>query len=192
MRIHTKAALIIGLLCSASAMAQSWSMAELMQSLAQQKSGKASFVEKKYIGFIDQPIESSGELSFTAPDRLEKRTLLPKQESLVLEGDTLTIAQADKRPVRINLQAHPEAAAFVESIRGTLAGDRAALEKFYRLELSGASDKWQLVLVPLQARMLKIVQRIRIEGTQSVVRRIVFEQADGDRSDMQISKVSEP
>ena len=38
------------------------------------KSGKATFVEKKYLAMLDQPLESSGELSFTA-DRLEKRTV---------------------------------------------------------------------------------------------------------------------
>jgi hypothetical protein len=106
-------------------MAGELNLPDLMQLLAQHKSGKASFIEKKYIGILEKPVESSGELAFTAPDKLEKRTLKPKSESLVLEGDNLTVDQPDRRRLTVSLQDHPEIAAFVQSIRGTLAGDRA-------------------------------------------------------------------
>ena len=188
-RLALAAILALGFMSCAAA-AQDWGLPELMQLLAQHKSAKASFVERKYIAFVDQPIESSGELAFTAPDRLEKRTLAPRTESLVLEGDNLRVEQAGKRPLSINLQSRPEAAAFVESIRGTLAGDLAALQKYYTLDLSGRAERWTLVLVPKQPRMQKIISRIRIEGAQSLVKLITFEQADGDRSEMLITAAS--
>ena len=166
------------------------SVAELMRVIGQTKEGKALFVEKKYIGMVDKPLVSSGELAFTAPDRLEKRTLKPVTESLILEGDNLTIEQADKRRFKLSLREHPEVAAFVESIRGTLSGDRQALESAYTLELTGVLDKWQLVLMPTQAQMSKLITRIRIGGVHGDVKAIIFEQADGDRSEMAISKVS--
>ncbi len=160
---------------------------ELMQLLAQQKSGKASFVEKKYIGIVDKPVESSGELAFFAPNKLEKRSLKPTPESLLLDGDTLTIEQADKRRITVSLQEHPEVSAFVESIRGTLAGDRMALEKYYTVSVAGPIEKWQLQLIPTQARMAQVVSRIRISGAHASVKTIEFEQADGDRSEMFIT-----
>ena len=172
-----------------AAVAGEWRLPDLMQLLAQHKAGKARFVEKKFIGIIDKPIESSGELAFTAPDRFEKRTFKPKPESLVLEGDTLSVDQPEKRRLKVSLQDHPEASAFVESIRGTLAGDRSALERFYALELSGSVEKWQLVLVPTQARMLDVISRIRIGGSHGRLRTIDFEQADGDRSEMLITNI---
>ncbi|MFZ3128623.1 MAG: LolA-related protein [Rhodoferax sp.] len=162
-------------------------LSELMQLLAQQKSGKASFVEKKYIGIVDKPVESSGELAFIAPSKLEKRTLKPTLESLVLDGDSLTIEQADRRRLTVSLQEHPEVSAFVESIRGTLAGDRTALEKYYTINATGPMEKWQLQLVPTQARMAQVISRIRISGAQASVKTIEFEQADGDRSEMFIT-----
>lgn len=176
-------------LVAATTTAAEWNVSELMRTLAQAKEGKASFVEKKTIGIIDKPLVSSGELAFTAPDRLEKRTIKPVSESLILEGDSLTIEQADKRRLKVRLQDHPEVAAFVESIRGTLAGDRLALERAYTLELTGSIDKWQLVLTPVQAQMAKLITRIRISGALGDVKAIGFEQADGDRSDMTITKV---
>jgi hypothetical protein len=171
-----------------AAAAQELQLPELMRLLAVHKSAKATFVERKFIGILDKPVDSSGELSFTAPDRLEKRTVSPRVESLVLEGDRLTIESNGKKMV-ISLQAHPEAAAFVESIRGTLAGDLGALEKFYSVQLSGGIEHWKLQLVPRQPEMLRIVSRIRFEGSQSAVNSIVFEQADGDRSEMQVTPV---
>jgi len=178
--------------CSAAALADEWKLPDLMQLLAQHQRGKATFVETKYIGIIDKRVESSGELAFTPPDKLEKRTLKPKPESLVLEGDRLTIDQPDKRPITVSLQEHPEVSAFVDSIRATLAGDRVALEKFYTLELTGSVEKWQLALTPKQARMISIISRIRIGGSHADVKTIDFEQADGDRSEMVITKIISP
>ena len=59
-------------------------VAQLMNELASHKGGKAKFVEKKYISLLDKPLVSTGEMSYTAPDRLEKRTLTPKVETLLL------------------------------------------------------------------------------------------------------------
>ena len=171
-----------------AAAAQDLQLPELMRLLSVQKSGKATFVERKYIAMLDKPVDSSGELSFTAPDRLEKRTLSPRPESLVLEGDRLTIDAKGKK-ITINLLSHPEAAAFVESIRGTLAGDLGALERYYSLQLKGTAEHWILQLVPWQPEMLRIVSRIRFEGNRSAVTLVVFEQADGDRSEMRITPV---
>lgn len=180
------------LIClSATAHAADWTTDTLMQLLAQSKSGRASFVEKKYIGIIDTPVESSGELFFTAPDKLEKRTLKPKAESLALEGSRLIIERPGKARLNLNLQDYPEAAAFVESIRGTLAGDKTALEKVYRLSLNGSADKWLLTLQPLEARMSELITRINIRGVRSEINQIDFDMADGDRSEMYVTKVAQ-
>lgn len=177
-------------LCATSFAAQAadLQLSDLMQVLAHQKAGKATFVERKYIGIVDKPVESSGELAFTAPDKLEKRTLKPKAEALVLDGDALSFEQG-QRKMRVRLQDYPEVAAFVESIRGTLAGDRSALERVYKLDLAGSLDKWLLQLTPLQPKMVAVVSRIRIGGTGGEVKTIEIEQADGDRSEMTVTKV---
>jgi hypothetical protein len=46
--------------------------------------------------------------------------------------------------------------------------------------------------VPTQSGMLKIMSRIRIEGTQVALTLIVFDQADGDRSEMHIVAANSP
>lgn len=166
-------------------------LGQLMQTLAQNKSGRATFVEKKYLALLDKPVESSGELYYTAPDRLEKRTLLPKPEALVLDQGRLLVEQG-KRRYQLALADYPEIAAFVESIRGTLAGDRQALERVYRIELDGTNERWQLMLQPREAKMSAVVSRIRISGVRNDVQTIEIQQADGDRSVMSIARVANP
>ena len=48
------------------------------------------------------------------------------------------------------LKDYPEVAGMIERIRATLAGDRKALERVYHLDLQGSSERWTLVLVPLE------------------------------------------
>lgn len=178
------------LLCLAPAHA-AWDVNALMQALALNKSGRASFIEKKYIALLDTPVESSGELLYTAPDRLEKRTLKPRPESLLIESGSLTVERGKRRMV-LRLTDYPELVAFTESIRGTLAGDQVALRRIYNLDLDGTEERWTLTLRPVETKMLAVVQRIRIGGSRAEVKTIEIEQADKDRSVMVISKLAAP
>ncbi|MDP2247473.1 MAG: outer membrane lipoprotein carrier protein LolA, partial [Nitrosomonadales bacterium] len=65
--------------------AAGWDIDQLMQSMAKIRSGQANFLESKNIAMLNAPIVSEGELFYTAPDRLEKRTIKPKPESMVLQ-----------------------------------------------------------------------------------------------------------
>ncbi len=161
---------------------------QLMGDLAKFKGGRAKFVEKKYLAILDKPVVSTGEMTYTAPDRLEKRTLTPKVETLLLDKEILSI-EREKQKLSINLANQPEALAFVDSIRGTLSGNRAALEKNYALYLSGNSDKWVLTLLPSDQKIASMVQRITVSGSKNQVRVIEYLQADGDRSVLNIDPI---
>jgi Outer membrane lipoprotein carrier protein LolA-like len=171
--------------------AAEWDIDQLMRSLAQTQSSHASFVEKKSIAMLDKPVESSGELFYTAPDHLEKRTIKPKPESMILDHGTLVIERG-RQIHRLQSQDYPELAAFIDSIRGTLAGDRKALERNYRLSLDGTVEHWTLQLLPVDEKMQAVVKRIRIAGVRDAVRSIEITQADGDSSLMLIEKLAVP
>ena len=171
--------------------AANWDIDQLMQGLAQIRTGQASFVEKKTIAMLDRPVESSGELFYRAPDHLEKRTLKPKPESMIVDGGKLVIERGQKK-YRLQLADYPELAAFIDSIRGTLAGDRKALERNYRLSLDGTAEHWTLQLVPIDEKMQAVVKRIQIAGVRDAVRSMEITQADGDSSQMLIEKMATP
>ena len=164
-----------------------WDIARLMDILSHNKSSEARFVERKFIALLDQPVESSGELSYVAPDRLEKRTLKPKPESMVLEGGMLTLERGGHKR-SLPLADYPEVGAFVESIRATLSGDFKSLQRTYGLSLEGDAAQWMLTLTPSEPRMAQLVQTIRIGGSRGDVTSIEILQADGDRSLMNIQK----
>lgn len=187
---HALAALIM-VLAPLDGYAADWSIDQLMQSLALTRTDRATFTEKKYIAMLERPVESSGELVYNAPDRLEKRTIKPKPESMILERGTLTIERGRQKH-RLQLQEQPELAAFIDSIRGTLAGDRKALEQNFHLSLNGSFDQWTLLLVPVDKKMLAVVERIRMTGVRDAVRSIEVAQADGDRSLMLIQRLAKP
>jgi hypothetical protein len=170
--------------------AADWDLDQLMQTLAQTRSGHVRFVETKTIAILDKPVESSGELLYTAPDHLEKRTLKPKPETMVLDQGLLQVERGRQKH-SLRMQDYPELAAFIDSIRGTLAGDRQALERNFRLSLEGNRQNWNLRLVPANDKMLAVIKRIDIAGEQELVKRIDISQADGDRSSMRIEPLAE-
>jgi outer membrane lipoprotein-sorting protein len=171
----------------AAAGAETWSLEALMQDLAQVKSAQARFVERKFLRILNEPLETRGTLTYSAPSHLEKHTLTPKRESLVLDQDRLTLEDEVRKQRRtLALQEYPVIWALVESIRATLAGDLQSLNRFYQVRLEGDRREWRLLLTPRESRTHAMVNEIRISGTGRSVRVIEVTEAGGDRSEMTI------
>jgi len=164
-----------------------WDVQQLMRSLAQVKQAEGRFVERKFLSMLNRPLESSGTLLFQAPGHLEKHTLLPKEESLVLDQGVLTI-ESKARNIRrtLLLQEYPALWAFVESIRSTLAGDLPTLERFYRIELEGDAAHWKMRLLPIELRTREVMREIRIGGRGNRVDSIEMLESNGDHALMKV------
>lgn len=181
---------LVGMLAmmAGAAAAADWGLDQLMRELAQVKSARATFVERKHLALLTAPLESSGTLIYTAPDRLEKRTLAPRPESLVLERDRLTLEDGGSGQRRsFALRDYPVVWAFVEGIRSTLAGDLATLSRFYQASLEGGERQWRLTLKPVEPDMQNVVSEIRIGGSRNRVNTIEIIETQGDRSVMTIT-----
>src|ERR1700730_6519822 len=179
--------LLVGARRPAAAADLGWGLPQLMQSLRQVTSSTAFFSERRELRMLSEPLMSSGTLSYVAPDKLQKRTLLPKPERLSIDGGKLTIERSETNENRtVALSDFPEIGAFVESIRATLAGDLPALERYYTIGLQGDAGDWQITLEPKEKRLRELVKLIRTAGRGTSIRTIVSEQGDGDRSEMSI------
>jgi outer membrane lipoprotein-sorting protein len=177
--------------CPAAEVAGDWGLEQLMQSLRQVKSSKGKFVERKHLAILNAPLEFSGTLVYTAPGRIEKHTLLPKPESMVLAGDMLTMENKARNQRRtLVLKDYPVVWAFVEGMRSTLAGDLPSLQRFYQVSLEGNAAQWRLTLKPSEPAMQAWVSEMRISGSQNRVRTIEVIESQGDRSVMTISEDS--
>jgi hypothetical protein len=158
----------------------------LMSLMAQRRHGEADFSEKKYLSMLKQPLESSGLLIYDAPDHLEQRTTLPRPQSVVLDHGIVTMHIGHRERV-LRLADYPQLAPLIDSIRATLAGDRAALERVFELDFSGTLERWQLRLEPRDAQLAATLKRIDLQGERDAVYQVDVLQSDGDHSVMSIT-----
>jgi outer membrane lipoprotein-sorting protein len=174
-------------LVSSQALAADVTMAQLMQLLAQSKHIKAQFVETKHVKVLDSTIDSSGELLFKAPSRLEKHTLKPRAELLKIDGNTVAIEKGNfKRNMSLN--DYPDIASLVQSLTATFRGDQAALEQFFNWTLTGPLDSWRLSLKPKSQKLYVTLREIKLTGQGNYVSQVETILTDGDFSVMSLSR----
>ena len=164
-------------------------LTQLMQTLAQVKAGEATFTEKRHVAMLERTLESSGRLSFEAPDTFVRETLKPRRERVAVVGNTVTMSLG-QRSRSVPLDSVPEAAVIMEAIRGTLTGNRAAIERHFDAAVSGSPQRWSLELKPREPRLRELVIAVRVSGRQAEVREMTVAMADGDSSVMSIEPVA--
>jgi hypothetical protein len=156
-------------------------LGELMRQLAERRHGEVSFVEQHFLKLLKHPAESYGELTYDAPDRLEKRTVEPRSETLTLAGDVLTMVRGGHTRT-FDLKGYPALVPLIESIRATLAGDLPTLQRIFTVDFAGTAARWRLTLTPRDAQVAKSVSQVRIDGANSTLTTVEIMETDGDRS----------
>ncbi len=182
-RIFSRAAMLAALLLWGGVAHAAWDLQTLMTELARTTTSEVRFQETKHLAALKAPLELRGILRYRRPDHLERHVQAPFEESFLVDGDAVTLTRkggAERH--RIALQSQPVLWAFIESIRATLRGDLAALQQFYRVELHGTREQWELTLLPRDLDMAQLVRVIRIGGRGGTVRTIEVEETGGDRS----------
>ena len=91
---------------------ESWSLQQLMLRLGAVHNATAHFVEHKYLHMLKKPLVASGTLAYVAPGRLQKDTLEPRPEHLVVDSDTLSI-ERDGKTQTLPLADYPQIGAFI-------------------------------------------------------------------------------
>ncbi|MBX3625946.1 MAG: outer membrane lipoprotein carrier protein LolA [Rhizobacter sp.] len=182
---------IVGLLLALALplQARAFDLPELSRLMSQVKSGEAVFTEKRSVAMLERTLESSGRLTFSAPDTFVRETLKPRPEKVSVVGNILTLTSGN-RTRTLRLDAVPEAAVMTEAIRGTLTGNRQAIERNFIANVSGQPQRWTMELVPIEPQIRELVRSVQIAGQQSWVREVTVVMADGDRSVMSIEQVS--
>jgi hypothetical protein len=182
--MNRRAAFLLLLAMPGSVLAQAPSdpgFEELMGLLRARARSHVSFTETHQMAMLKEPLTSSGELLYEAPGRLEKRTLAPRPETLILDNGVLT-ARHGTHERRLELSAYPQVAPLVESLRATLAGDGAALERYFNVQFTGGLADWKLRLTPRDATLAQSVAEVILSGEQAAIHAVEIRERDGDRS----------
>jgi outer membrane lipoprotein-sorting protein len=167
--------------------AQGWDLQALMGEMAAVPASRTRFVETRHLAMLTRPLELKGSLTYERPHRLTKHVESPFDELLTVDGEALSLVNRTKGEQRtVSLREQPVLGALVESVRATLAGDRAQLERHYRVKFSGARQAWQLQLAPRQAQLRAHVESIVLAGAGDRLQRIEVLESGGDSSVMSI------
>ena len=153
--------------------------------LGERKSGEARFTEERFVSGFDGPLRASGTLVFKAPDHFARHTTEPVAESMIVDGNTLTLRRGG-RSRQMALDALPELTALAEAVRATLTGNAATLQRHFTVRVEGAPALWTLTLVPRDARLATQVRELQIAGQNSDVRSVALWMSGGDRSLMAV------
>ena len=173
--------LALSLLVALPASTRAFDMAELMAMMARVASSDVIFEETKHVAALTAPIVRRGTLRYVRPDRLEMRVDTPYFERMDIVGNLLTIE--NRRGVRqVDLGLEPGPAAWVASIRATLAGDRVTLARHFAFQLSGQAARWTLTLLPLDPALSGVIARVSLDGAQAQLLRIEVDERMGDRT----------
>ncbi len=184
-------ALAVAVSCCAAAATPVDPIAGLLSEFAQHPHERARFVEQTYSRVLRHPSETTGELYFDAPDRLEKRTLTPVSENLLVEGENVTVSRGARRR-SFRIADIPPLRPLLEGLRATLAGDLAGLTAHFAVSSAATDSGWLLTLRPLPDEPQPLFQRIQIRGRDGRVQSLEIERDTGERSMMTITPVEPP
>ena len=165
-----------------------WTIGQLTTLLAQVPERRAHFVETYYSSLFKEPFKTEGELTFTAPSKVEKLVLVPVEERYLVDGDTLMVeSRGDGTTRTVSLDDYPSLRAFIEGFRAVMAGDLETLQQFYDVHLVGEQGAWVLTLSPLDPMVRERVASIRLTGIDDVITSFEVRESNGDRSEMVIT-----
>lgn len=177
------------LLCSAAlpcaaapepAAAQQVDAGWILRALARPAPVRTAFVELRGSPLLKAPLRIEGEYQRPDKDSLVREVRSPYAETTTLRNGEATIARAGRTPRKFPLARVPELAGLQASFGALLSGDRALLEKNYRLRAEGTRQQWTLSLVPIDARKPGGVRDLTLYGRGAELRCIETRPLKGD------------
>ena len=173
---------------AAAQTAPGFTLQGLMTQLAKVRAASASFTETKSVALLTTTLQSSGTLSYAAPDYVRKTTLSPAPQDFVLQKGTVTLIIGGQTR-HFTLSQARQLAGLVEGVRATLAGDLPALQRYYDLSLSGGPEHWQLLLRPSDPALARMMTWMSITGQENRITGIDSADGKGGESKMQVNEI---
>ncbi len=138
---------------------------EIMAELARAPQRRAHFVEDKRLAALSTPLHSEGDLAYRKPDHLEKITTAPHYESLIIDGDSLTVKDSPDADGKVfDVRSRPEIGMLVATIRGAVSGDLPLLRRYYEISGTGQADSWSILLRPRSPATARLVKQVQLVG----------------------------
>jgi len=154
-----------------------------LRPIAARGAEEVAFEERRFLGVVTEPLESSGTLRFEPPDRLIKKTGAPFRETAIVDKDRLTVLDGNGvETLSISLWASEELRLVFDSLRAVLRGDAAALRTLFDVSVSGSETEWTISLMPKAAQDEGHIAEIIVWGVSGRIVSFDIRETNGDRA----------
>lgn len=172
--------LLVSIVTVPVAQAQSADADWILRALARPAPMRTDFVEVRDSPLLKNPLRLSGEYRRPREDTLVREVRAPYRETTTLRAGEATIARDGKPPRTFSLSRAPELASLQNSFGAMLAGDRARIERVYRVTAQGDRARWTLTLAPKDKALAARVRDITLYGQGAELRCIETRPVKGE------------
>jgi hypothetical protein len=137
------------------------------------------FVELRGSRLLKKPLRIQGEYARPAGDTLVRQVRAPYVETSTIKSGSVTIARGGSAHT-YSLDRAPQLAGLQNSFGALLSGDRAQLERAFRIDSEGTRERWTLKLTPKDAGMSAYVRGLVLYGRGAELRCIETTPVKGD------------
>jgi len=152
----------------------------VLSKLARPAPMRTPFVEVRGSALLKTPLRLQGEYRRPDAATLVREVRSPYPETTTIRAGEVAIARNGGRARSFSLSRAPELAGLQASFGALLSGDRALLEKHYRIAADGSRQHWTLTLVPKDAQLAAKVRDIVLRGRGAELRCIETRPAKGE------------
>jgi hypothetical protein len=152
----------------------------ILSKLARPAPMHTSFVEVRGSALLKAPLRIEGEYQRPDADTLVREVRAPYVETTTIRAGEVAIARGSKASRKFSLSRAPELQGLQASFGALLAGDRAMLERYYRIDAAGTRQQWTLTLAPKDAALAAKVRDITLHGRGAELRCIETRPVKGE------------
>lgn len=146
-----------------------------------------SFVQKKFLAELPQPLRSSGDFVYARGRGVIWRVRQPLSAEYVLAGNTL-IAREGGSEQRLGAEAQPGLAAVSRLFAALFALDLESLERDFLLYGERSGSRWSIGLKPRHAALTGALTVARLDGSRQL-ERVVITDGRGDRTEIELEQL---
>jgi hypothetical protein len=151
----------------------------ILSRLARPAPMRTQFVELRGSRLLKKPLRIEGDYARPANDTLVRQVRVPYAETSTIRAGSVTIARNGASHT-YSLDRAPQLAGLQGSFGALLSGDRAQLERAFRIDSDGTRERWTLRLTPKDARMAAYVRGLTLYGRGAELRCIETQPVKGD------------
>lgn len=151
----------------------------VLSRLARPAPMRTAFVELRGSRLLKTPLRIEGEYRRPSDDVLVRQVRVPYAETSTIQAGNVTIARGSSAKT-YSLDRAPELAGLQSSFGALLSGDRATLERHFRVASTGTRERWTLRLTPREKVMASRVRELVLHGRGAELRCIETRPVKGD------------